>query len=158
MFTDMVGFTALGQRNETLSLELLEEQRAMLRPIFQRHGGKEVKTLGDGFLVEFTNALEAVRCAYEIQRMGREANYSRPSERQVLLRVGVHLGDVVETGGDMSGDAVNVASRIESLAESEGARSMTWAVGCIVSPRWGGEDPRIPVRPGSSVAAPSRKG
>jgi adenylate cyclase len=120
MFTDVVGFTALGQRNESLSLELLEEQRAMLRPIFQRHGGKEVKSLGDGFLVEFTNALEAVRCAYEIQRMSREANFSRSPERQVLLRVGVHLGDVVESGGDISGDAVNVASRIEALAESGG--------------------------------------
>ena len=120
MYTDMVGFTALGQRNETASLELLEEQRAMLRTIFQRHGGKEVKTIGDGFLVEFTSALEAVRCAYEIQRASREANYSRPAERQVLLRVGVHLGDVVETGGDISGDAVNVASRIEPLAESGG--------------------------------------
>jgi adenylate cyclase len=120
MFTDMVGFTALGQRNETLSLELLDEQRAMLRPIFQRHGGKEVKTLGDGFLVEFTNALEAVRCAYEIQRMSREANYAQPSERQVYLRVGVHLGDVVEHAGDISGDAVNVASRIEPLAETGG--------------------------------------
>jgi len=120
MFTDTVGFTALSQRNETLSLELLDEQRAMLRPIFQRHGGKEVKTLGDGFLVEFTNALEAVRCAYEIQRMSREANYSRPSERQILLRVGVHLGDVVETGGDISGDAVNIASRVEPLADAGG--------------------------------------
>jgi adenylate cyclase len=120
MFTDIVGFTALGQRNETLSLELLDDQRAMLRPIFQRHGGKEVKTLGDGFLVEFTNALEAVRCAYEIQRMNREANYARPSERQMHLRVGVHLGDVVERAGDISGDAVNVASRIEPLAETGG--------------------------------------
>ena len=120
MFTDMVGFTALGQRSEALSLELLEEQRAMLRPIFRRHGGHEVKTIGDGFLVEFSNALEAVRCAYEIQRTSREANFSRPSERQILLRVGVHLGDVVETGGDISGDTVNVASRIEPLAESGG--------------------------------------
>ncbi|MGA8710985.1 MAG: adenylate/guanylate cyclase domain-containing protein [Thermoplasmata archaeon] len=120
MFTDMVGFTALGQRNETLSLELLEEQRAMIRPVFQRHGGKEVKTIGDGFLVTFPNALEAVRCAYEIQRTSREANYSRPAERQIHLRVGLHLGDVVETNGDISGDAVNVASRIESFAEAGG--------------------------------------
>ena len=120
MFTDIVGFTALGQKNEALSLELLEEERARLRPIFQRQGGKEIKTLGDGFLVEFTNALEAVRCAYEIQRMSREANYSRPSERRVLLRVGVHLGDVVEAGGDISGDAVNIASRIEPLADAGG--------------------------------------
>lgn len=120
MFTDMVGFTALGQRDESLSLELLEEHRAMLRPIFQRHGGHEVKTIGDGFLVEFTNALEAVRCGYDIQRTSHEANDSRPSERQVRLRVGVHLGDVVETGSDISGDAVNVASRIEPLAEAGG--------------------------------------
>ena len=91
MFTDVVGFTALSQRNESLSLELLEEERALIRPIIQRHGGKEVKTLGDGFLIEFTNALEAVRCAYEIQRTSREANYSRQPERQILLRVGVHL-------------------------------------------------------------------
>ena len=120
MFTDTVGFTALGQRNEALSLELLEEQRAMLRPIFQRLGGKEVKTLGDGFLVQFTNALEAVRCAYEIQRRSREANSSRSPERQVHLRVGVHLGDVVETDGDISGDAVNIASRIEPFADTGG--------------------------------------
>ncbi len=120
MFTDIVGFTALGQRNESLSLELLEEQRATLRPIFQRLGGREVKTLGDGFLVEFPNALEAVRCAYEIQRTSREAGFARPPERRVQLRVGVHLGDVVDSDGDISGDAVNVASRIESLAEPGG--------------------------------------
>jgi adenylate cyclase len=120
MFTDMVGFTALAQRNEALSLELLDEQRGLLRPIFQRHGGKEVKTIGDGFLVEFPNALGAVRCAFEIQRTSRESNVGRPSERQAALRVGIHLGDVVEAGGDISGDAVNIASRIEPLAEAGG--------------------------------------
>jgi adenylate cyclase len=120
MFTDMVGFTALAQRNEALSLELLDEQRGLLRPIFQRHGGKEVKTIGDGFLVEFPNALGAVRCAFEIQRTSRESNVGRPLERQAALRVGIHLGDVVEAGGDISGDAVNIASRIEPLAEAGG--------------------------------------
>lgn len=120
MFTDMVGFTALSQRDESLSLKLLEEQRAALRPIFQRHGGREVKTLGDGFLVEFPNALESVRCAYEIQRTSHEANYSLPPERRTVLRVGIHLGDVVGTNGDIAGDAVNVASRIEPLAEPGG--------------------------------------
>ena len=120
MFTDMAGYTALGQRNESLSIALVEEQRKLIRPVLSRHDGREVKTIGDAFLVEFPNALDAVRCAYDIQRATREFNISLPHEQRVRLRIGVHLGDVVESGGDISGDAVNVASRIESLAEDGG--------------------------------------
>ena len=120
MFTDMVGYTALGQRDESLSLALVEEQRRFLRPIFKRHNGKEIKSMGDAFLVEFSNALDAVRCAYDAQRTSREFNISQPSDQRIKLRIGLHLGDVVESEGDISGDAVNIASRIQSLAEDGG--------------------------------------
>jgi adenylate cyclase len=120
MFTDLVGFTTLGQRNESLALSILDEQRRLLRPMFKKHGGREVKTVGDGFLVEFPSALSAMKCALEVQAIIRELNKSLPEPRRVQLRIGVHLGDVVESRGDISGDAVNVASRMEAFAEGGG--------------------------------------
>ena len=120
MYTDMVGYTALGQRNESLSLTLVEEQRKLIRPILSKYNGREIKTMGDAFLVEFPNALDAVRCAYDIQRTTKEFNVPIPSDRRIHLRIGVHLGDVVEFHGDISGDAVNVASRIYPLADDGG--------------------------------------
>src|SRR5438093_1114359 len=116
MFVDMVGYTALGQRNESLSLALVVEQRKLIRPILRRHRGREIKTIGDAFLVEFANTLDAVRCGYDIQRASREFNFSRPSDRRLMLRIGLHLGDAEKSKGDILGDAVNVASRIQPLA------------------------------------------
>ena len=120
MFTDMVDYTTMSEINEALALALLEEHKLLLRPTFSRHGGRVVKTIGDGFLVEFPSALEAVRCALEIQQLMYKRNQRVPSERKILLRVAVHLGDVEHRDGDVYGDTVNIASRIQSLADPGG--------------------------------------
>src|SRR6267143_424667 len=120
MFTDMVDYTTMSEKNEALALALLDEHRGVLRPVFTRHGGREVKTIGDSFLIEFQSALEAVRCALEIQQLMYKRNESVPSQRKLLLRVAVHLGDVEHRDGDVYGDAVNIASRIQSLADPGG--------------------------------------
>lgn len=120
MFTDMVGSTGLAQRDEALALEVAEEHRALVRQCLTEHHGREIKTLGDGFLAEFPSALDAVDCGMRIQE-GVRARSARVGERRRFeLRVGIHLGDVVESGTDIAGDAVNVASRIEALAEPGG--------------------------------------
>jgi adenylate cyclase len=120
MFTDMVGYSALSQRDDKLALELLEEHRQLLREIFPRFNGAEIKTIGDAFLVEFNSALEAAQCAIEIQRSLAKRNADAPAERQVELKIGIHIGDVVHRGGDVYGDGVNIASRIEPLAGAGG--------------------------------------
>jgi adenylate cyclase len=120
MFTDIVGYTSLTQRNEAVAMELLGEQRTVVRPLLVRHGGREVKTIGDAFLIEFESALEAVRCAFDVQQYLHELNSGRPIDRRINLRIGVHLGDVIHSQNDVYGDAVNIASRIEPLATPGG--------------------------------------
>ena len=120
MFTDMVGFTALSQRDEKLALELLEEHRKVIRGLLPADEGREVKTIGDGFLIEFPSALDAVRAAVEIQTAFHERNVRSPSDRRVHVRIGIHVGDVVQQDGDIHGDGVNIASRLEPLAAPGG--------------------------------------
>ncbi len=120
MFTDMVGYSALSQRDDRLALELLEEHRQLLREIFPRFHGTEIKTIGDAFLVEFGSALEAAQCAIEIQRTLAKRNHDVTLDRRIELKIGIHIGDVVHRDGDVYGDGVNIASRIEALAGAGG--------------------------------------
>jgi adenylate cyclase len=119
MFTDTVGFTASTQANEGRTLELLRQQAELLRQLLALHQGREIKSTGDGFLVEFDSALKAVQCAVNIQRRIFERN-SEGGLTPIQIRIGVHLGDVVQNGDDILGDAVNIAARIEPLAEPGG--------------------------------------
>src|SRR4051794_6737344 len=120
MFTDMVGYSALAQRDDKLALELLEEHRRLLRAIFPQFNGVEIKTIGDAFLVEFASALEAAQCAIEIQRTLSKRNHDVVHDRRIELKIGIHIGDVMHRDGDVYGDGVNIASRIEQLAGAGG--------------------------------------
>jgi TolB-like protein/Tfp pilus assembly protein PilF len=120
MYTDIVGYTALSHESEALTMQLLEMHRSLVRPIFSKHNGREVKTIGDAFLVEFASALEAVRCAFDIQQSMYEMNLGRSLEKLIQLRIGVHVGDVIHSQDDVYGDAVNIASRIVPLATPGG--------------------------------------
>lgn len=120
MFTDIVGYSALTQRNEALALELLQEHNELLRSILARHEGREVKTIGDSFLVVFDSALGAARCAIEIQTALSKRNASAASERRIQVRIGLHVGDVVCRDSDVFGDGVNIAARIYPIAEPGG--------------------------------------
>ena len=120
MFTDMVGFTSMAQHDEASAIRVLQEQRALLRPLFAEKGGRVIKTIGDGFLVEFPSAVESVACALKIQNELARRNASGGAEQRIEVRIGIHVGDVLPQGDDIIGDAVNVASRLEPLADPGG--------------------------------------
>lgn len=120
MFTDMVGYSALAQADEANALALLEKHNRLLSPIFSKFEGREVKTIGDSFLIEFESALDSAGCALEIQRALHDYNLASPEGGKIRIRVGIHVGDVVHAAGDVLGDVVNIASRIQALADPEG--------------------------------------
>ena len=120
MFTDIVGYTALAQQDESLALELLTEHNHLLRESFAAYDGREIKCTGDGFLVVFESPVQSAQCAMEIQSHCAQRNGSVDRKRVFQIRIGIHLGDVVHRGQDVFGDGVNVASRIEPLAEPGG--------------------------------------
>ena len=120
MFTDMVGYSALTQKDEALALELLSEHRTILRPFFGKHDGREIETAGDSFFVEFNSAVEATNCAIEIQSILHDRNKTESENRQITLRIGIHIGDVVYMDNHVHGDGVNIAARLEPKAQPGG--------------------------------------
>ncbi len=119
MFTDMVDYTALTQADEAAAMAILDRHNRLLRPLFTKFLGREVKTVGDAFLVEFESALDSANCALKIQSVLHDHNRSSP-KRPIRIRIGIHVGDVIHAAGDVLGDTVNIASRVQSLADPEG--------------------------------------
>ena len=119
MFTDIVGYTALMGSDEDKAFKILRKNRQIQRPIIKKYGGKWLKEMGDGILASFHTASDAVRCACEIQLTAKKAG--------IGLRIGIHEGEVVFEGGDVLGDGVNVASRLEEIAD-EGSINISGAV------------------------------
>jgi class 3 adenylate cyclase/TolB-like protein/cytochrome c-type biogenesis protein CcmH/NrfG len=120
MFTDIFGFSKKMQKDEAATLRLLRIHNEMMRTAIAKHQGREIKTIGDAFLVDFASVLNATQCAVEIQQTFLAYNNTKPNDEKIIIRIGVHLGDVVETKNDIFGDGVNIANRIQSMAEPGG--------------------------------------
>jgi adenylate cyclase len=114
---DVVGYSRLMGQDEAGTLSILKERRrAILNPLVAQHHGRVVKVMGDGVLVEFASAVNAVVCAIELQEAMHDANGEVPEARRIKLRVGVNVGDVIVEGSDLYGDGINIAARLERLA------------------------------------------
>jgi class 3 adenylate cyclase len=120
MFTDIVGYSAIFHRDEALAMKLLGQKCNILREIFPSYGGREIKTLGDGFFIEFPSVLEAVKCAYDIQSQLYQRNLGGLAEERFQIRIGIHLCDFIATEEDAFGNDVNVSSRLEKIAPPGG--------------------------------------
>src|SRR6202041_3385810 len=122
LVADIVGYSRLAAADEDRTLVRLRGLRSgLIDPAVAIHHGRVVKRTGDGILIEFRSVVDAVRCAIEVQTGMVERNAGLPPERRIEFRVGIHLGDVVEeSDGDLMGDGVNVAARLEGVCEPGG--------------------------------------
>jgi TolB-like protein/class 3 adenylate cyclase len=121
MAADVVGYSRLMGADEEGTLASLRTlRRELIHPKFDQHKGRIVKTTGDGMLVEFASVVDAVRCAVEMQREMVVRNLGVPNDQRIEIRVGINLGDIIVEDGDIFGDGVNVAARLEALAEPGG--------------------------------------
>src|SRR5437867_7350067 len=118
---DVVGYSRLIEADEVGTLAALaDRRRSILEPMLAQYGGRIVKLIGDGLLIEFASAVSAVECAIALQKGMAEVNAGIPDDRAIVFRVGINLGDVVIDGLDIQGDGVNVAARLEAMADPGG--------------------------------------
>src|SRR5712692_6437448 len=119
MFTDIVGFSRQMGSNEARTLRLLDTHNQIIRKSVTEHHGTVIKTVGDAFLVDFPSVVNAVQSAQAIQARLREHNAEKEKDEQIHVRIGIHSGDIVQKNGDVFGDGVNIASRLQALAEPD---------------------------------------
>ena len=119
MFTDIVGFSRQMGADEAHTLHLLGLHNQIIHQAVAEHHGVVIKTVGDAFLVDFPSVVNAVQCAQAIQAQFRTYNAEKGKPDQIHVRIGVHSGDIVQQEGDVFGDGVNVASRLQGLAEPD---------------------------------------
>src|ERR671937_1405915 len=118
---DVAGYSRLmGADEEGTLAQLKAHRRALVDPKITEHRGRIVKTTGDGVLVEFASVVDAVRCAVDIQRLMAERNATVPLERRIEFRIGLNVGDIIIDDADIYGDGVNIAARLQALAEPGG--------------------------------------
>src|ERR1700723_3160245 len=122
LVADIVGYSRLAAADEDRTLVRLRGLRSgLIDPAVAIHHGRVVKRTGDGIIIEFRSVVDAVRCAIEVQNGMVERNAGLPPERRIEFRIGIHLGDVVEeSDGDLMGDGVNIAARLEGIAQPGG--------------------------------------
>src|SRR5580700_2080077 len=117
---DVAGYSRLMGLDEVGTARTLREHRKVTDPLVAKHGGRLVKTMGDGVLIEFPSVVDAVECAVAVQAVMARRNEGIPQDRRMLFRIGINLGDVLIEGDDIIGDGVNIAARLEGIAEPGG--------------------------------------
>src|SRR6266436_3999738 len=117
---DVAGYSRLMGLDEVGTVRVLREHRTVSDALVAKHGGRIVKTTGDGVLIEFPSVVDAVECAVAVQAVMAERNDGVPEDRRMLFRIGINLGDILIEGDDILGDGVNLAARLEGIAEPGG--------------------------------------
>ena len=120
MMTDIKGYSARMEKDEAATFAILKEHNVIMRRAITTNRGREIKTIGDAFMVVFNSPIDAVRCGMAMQKDLFAFNKPRPANDQLLVRIGIHQGEVILTPKDVFGEGVNIAARMESITEPGG--------------------------------------